>query len=93
MRLIERLNSGRGNLREVVAALEADVEAMYEIIDRFGGRRGQGGGSGAGQQQQQQAQPQEAVQQQQQQQPQQAQPVQQQAQNEVSTADSSSWNS
>ena len=35
--MIERLHHGRSSLREVVAALEADMEAMYEMIDRFGG--------------------------------------------------------
>ena len=37
IRLIERLQHGGSSLREVVAALEADMEAMYEMIDRFGG--------------------------------------------------------
>ncbi|XP_065656940.1 E3 ubiquitin-protein ligase HUWE1 isoform X2 [Hydra vulgaris] len=36
IRLIERLQHGGSSLREVVAALEADMEAMYEMIDRFG---------------------------------------------------------
>ena len=39
MRLLEGLRSGRESLREVVAALEADVEAMYELIDRYDGER------------------------------------------------------
>ena len=42
MRLLEGLRSGRESLREVVAALEADVEAMYELIDRYDGERSGG---------------------------------------------------
>ena len=41
IQLIQRLHHGGGSLHEVVAALEADMEAMYEMIDRYGG----GGGS------------------------------------------------
>ena len=55
-RLIERLHHGGSSLREVVAALEADMEAMYEMIDRFGGNviqnlgnaTGSGGNDGGG---------------------------------------------
>ena len=50
-RLIERLHHGGGSsLREVVAALEADMEAMYDMIDRFGGGNASAadGGSGGG---------------------------------------------
>lgn len=39
MRLLEGLRSGRESLRDVVSALEADVEAMYELIDRYDGER------------------------------------------------------
>ena len=45
MRLLEGLRSGRESLREVVAALEADVEAMYELIDRYEGDRNTAQGS------------------------------------------------
>jgi len=45
-RLIERLHHGGSSLREVVAALEADMEAMYDMIDRFGGGSGSGGSGG-----------------------------------------------
>lgn len=45
MRLLEGLRSGRESLREVVAALEADVEAMYELIDRYEGDRSTAQGS------------------------------------------------
>ena len=37
IQLIQRLHHGGGSLHEVVAALEADMEAMYEMIDRYGG--------------------------------------------------------
>ncbi|XP_066927721.1 E3 ubiquitin-protein ligase HUWE1-like isoform X2 [Clytia hemisphaerica] len=48
-RLIERLHHGGSSLREVVAALEADMEAMYDMIDRFGGgNAGAGAEGGAG---------------------------------------------
>lgn len=48
-RLIERLHHGGGSsLREVVAALEADMEAMYDMIDRFGGGNATGGGGADG---------------------------------------------
>eukprot|EP00794_Sanderia_malayensis_P006098 gene6098-6802_t len=54
MRLLHGLRSGRESLRDVVAALEADVEAMYELIDRYDGER-TNQPSRAQQQQQQQA--------------------------------------
>lgn len=41
MQLIQRLHNSGGSLREVVAALEADMEAMYEMIDRFGSSNGE----------------------------------------------------
>ena len=44
-RLIERLHHGGSSLREVVAALEADMEAMYDMIDRFGGGSSASGSS------------------------------------------------
>lgn len=47
--MIERLHHGGGSsLREVVAALEADMEAMYDMIDRFGGGNSTGGGDSGG---------------------------------------------
>ena len=55
MRLLEGLRSGRESLREVVAALEADVEAMYELIDRYDGERNATQGSSSTDSEQQSA--------------------------------------
>ncbi len=52
MRLLYGLRSGRESLRDVVAALEADVEAMYELIDRYDGERGSSSAAPRGEQDQ-----------------------------------------